>query len=70
MYVIAASWYPHRLDENVLWIHFEDLKENLRACVRLVAEFLDIGKEDEKLQELVTRQVYTQGCLLLRMTDS
>jgi len=50
------SWYPHRLDENVLWLHYEDLKQNLRECVRLISEFLDIGGDDEKLQELVTYQ--------------
>lgn len=50
------SWYPHRFDENVLWLHFEDLKENLRECVRLIAEFLDIGSDDKELQELVTSQ--------------
>lgn len=53
----VVSWYPHRLDDNVLWLHYEDLQENLRECVRLIAEFLDIGKDDEELQELVTHQV-------------
>jgi len=51
-----ASWYPHRLDKNVLWLHYEDLKQDLRGCVRLIADFLDIGSGDEKLQELVTHQ--------------
>eukprot|EP00210_Caulerpa_lentillifera_P005293 g5057.t1 len=50
------SWYPHRLDKNVLWLHYEDINKNRRECVRLIAEFLQIGADDEKLQELVTKQ--------------
>lgn len=53
-----VSWYPHRLDENVLWLHYEDLIENLRECVRLIAAFLNIGQDDDALQELVTHQVH------------
>eukprot|EP00210_Caulerpa_lentillifera_P005291 g5055.t1 len=50
------SWYPHRLDKNILWLHYEDLNKNRRECVTLIAEFLNIGADDEKLQELVTTQ--------------
>eukprot|EP00210_Caulerpa_lentillifera_P005284 g5048.t1 len=50
------SWYPHRLDENVLWLHYEDLNKNRRECVRLISEFLNIGVDDKELQELVTKQ--------------
>jgi len=56
-FVFIVSWYPHRLDKNVLWLHYEDLIQNRRECVRLIAEFLDIGANDEALQELVTQQV-------------
>eukprot|EP00210_Caulerpa_lentillifera_P005290 g5054.t1 len=51
-----ASWYPHRLDKNVLWLHYEDLNKHRRECVRLISEFLNIGADDEELQELVTEQ--------------
>eukprot|EP00210_Caulerpa_lentillifera_P005283 g5047.t1 len=50
------SWYPHRLDKNVLWLHYEDLNKHRRDCVRLIAEFLNIGVDDEELQELVMKQ--------------
>eukprot|EP00210_Caulerpa_lentillifera_P005298 g5062.t1 len=50
------SWYPHRLDKNVLWLHFEDIKQNRCECVRLIAEFLNIGVNNEELQELITNQ--------------
>lgn len=52
-----ASWYPHRRAKNVLWLHFEDIIEHLRSCVKLVAEFLEIGADDNELQKLVTKQV-------------
>lgn len=51
------SWYPQRLDKNVLWLHYEDLIEDLPGCVDLVAEFLGIGVEDAALKKLVTYQV-------------
>eukprot|EP00210_Caulerpa_lentillifera_P005296 g5060.t1 len=50
------SWYPHRLDKNILWLHYEDINDNRRECVRLIAEFLNIGVDNEELQELVTKQ--------------
>jgi len=45
-----ASWYPHRNDSDVLWLHFEDLKEDLPACVATIAEFIGCGKSDAALQ--------------------
>ena len=52
-----ASWWPHRKDANVLWLHFEDLKEDLPGCVKLVAEFIGVGADDKNLQQLVVKQV-------------
>jgi len=36
------SWYPHRNDADVLFVHFEDLKENLPACVEKIGKFVGI----------------------------
>ncbi|KAI7840353.1 hypothetical protein COHA_005899 [Chlorella ohadii] len=41
-----ASWYPHRADPSVLWLHYEDLHEDLPAVVRLIAQHLGIGADD------------------------
>ena len=41
-----VSWWEHRKDPNVLYLFFEDLKEDLAGCVRKVASF--IGITDEK----------------------
>ena len=36
------SWYPHRERENVLFLYYEDLHEDLGACVNAIAEFMDV----------------------------
>jgi len=51
-----VSWYPQRLDKNVLWLHYEDINRNRHECVRLIAEFLEI-EADEALIDLITKQV-------------
>ncbi|XP_065192101.1 sulfotransferase 1 family member D1-like [Sycon ciliatum] len=37
-----ASWWPRHADPNVLWVFFEDMKEDLQAQVERVAAFMDI----------------------------
>ena len=54
---LVASWFPHRKDKNVLWLHYEDMKEDLAYCIRLIAEFLDIGTDNPNLLKLVEQQV-------------
>ena len=46
------SWWAHHEDKNVLWLFFEDLKEDLAREVKKIAQFLDIGKDDAELQAL------------------
>jgi hypothetical protein len=55
-----ASWYPHRADDNVLWLHYEDLIDNLPAAVALIAEFIGVGQNDADLQALACRQASLQ----------
>ncbi len=40
----------------MLWIHYEDLHEDLPACVKLLADFLQIGHDDPELQQLAVEQ--------------
>lgn len=42
----AAGLPACRADPSVLWLHYEDLHEDLPAAVRLIAEFLGIGVDD------------------------
>lgn len=39
-----------RADPDVLWLHYEDLHQDLPAAVRLVAEFLGMDAGDPQLQ--------------------
>jgi len=41
------QWWRHRHDPNVLWICYEDLKEDLPACVKRIAAFMEIDLDDE-----------------------
>ena len=52
-----VSWYPYRNDSNVLWLHYEDLKEDLSGCICRVAKFLGLGENNPKLLKLVEHQV-------------
>ena len=52
-----VDWYSFRQSPNVLWLHFEDLKTDLRECVKLVASFMGIDPQDEALIDLAVRQV-------------
>eukprot|EP00602_Paraphysomonas_sp_CaronLab_P002294 CAMPEP_0185030560 /NCGR_PEP_ID=MMETSP1103-20130426/17546_1 /TAXON_ID=36769 /ORGANISM="Paraphysomonas bandaiensis, Strain Caron Lab Isolate" /LENGTH=277 /DNA_ID=CAMNT_0027565743 /DNA_START=88 /DNA_END=921 /DNA_ORIENTATION=- len=49
------SFYPHRNDDNVLWLCYEDLTANTERCVERIAEFMGIELDDE-LREIVMRQ--------------
>lgn len=48
---------------NIFWLHFEDLKQDLRFCVKALAEFLELDSVDDDLIELVTQQVTAFICL-------
>ena len=52
----TVSWYPRRKDADVLWLHYEDMKADLTQCIRLVAQFLNVGADDPKLLKLVEEQ--------------
>ncbi len=56
-----ASWWPHRHSPDVLWLHYEDLQADLPACVKLIAEFLQLGHDDRELQALTVTQVGGSG---------
>lgn len=51
-----VSWFAHRRDPGVLWLHYEDLHGDLPAAVALIADFLGVGSGDTKLQCLAVEQ--------------
>jgi hypothetical protein len=50
-----VSWFPHRNDPNVLWVHYEDMIENMPHCVRKIAEFVEVPLTPE-LEKLVVER--------------
>lgn len=53
-----TSWWPHRLDENVLWVFFEDMIDNLRETVERVDRFLGLQSPEDRLQKAVDHSTF------------
>lgn len=60
---MLTSWFPHKNDDNVLWLHYEDLVQDLPGCVDLISKFLGIGADDAHLKSIVTNQVCPIVCI-------
>ena len=41
-----ASWWPHRKDENVLFLFYEDVKSDPEAAVRAIAKHIGVTNEN------------------------
>ena len=46
------SWWEHRNDSNVLFLFYEDMKDDLETVVRMVAEFIGV-QDEEKIKKAV-----------------
>ncbi|XP_028406621.1 amine sulfotransferase-like isoform X3 [Dendronephthya gigantea] len=51
-FVHLLSWWEHRNDPNVLFLFFEDMKDDLESVVRKVASFVGI-EDDERIKKAV-----------------
>lgn len=51
----VRSWWPHRHDSNVLFLCYEDMRQDLPRTVQRIAAFIGCAL-DEELQDLVVRQ--------------
>ena len=49
------SWWPHRHDPQVLFLCYEDMKQDLRRTVQRIATFINC-KLDDELRDIVERQ--------------
>ncbi len=49
------GWYPYRNDENVLWLHYEDLVENPHRCIRAIARFMGVELDDDLFTLVIER---------------
>ncbi|NMO13601.1 sulfotransferase domain-containing protein [Pyxidicoccus fallax] len=52
-FTYMRSWLPHRHDDNVLWVRYEDLRENLEAQVRRIAAFCGIPLQEERMGDIL-----------------
>lgn len=49
------GWWAHRNDPNILWLHYEDLKEDFPGCVLRIARFMDIDLSDDLMSQVMTK---------------
>ena len=49
-----VSWWPHRNDNNVLFLKYEDMKQNLPQAVRQIASFLKANLSDDITDKIST----------------
>ena len=49
----AATWWPYRHLPNVMFLHYNELKEDLPGMMRKIAQFLDIAIVEDKWEETV-----------------
>jgi len=53
---LLAKTYPYRHDDSLLWLHVDDLKADLKRCIKLISEFTSIEVGDQKLLDLAEYQ--------------
>ncbi|WP_163998634.1 sulfotransferase domain-containing protein [Pyxidicoccus caerfyrddinensis] len=54
-YDYMRSWMPHRTDANVLWVRYEDMRQDLGAQARRVAAFLGIPVPEERMADILEK---------------
>ncbi|XP_010188946.1 PREDICTED: sulfotransferase 6B1-like, partial [Mesitornis unicolor] len=54
----AVTWNKHIEDENTMIIIYEDLKENLTASVKEIAEFFGFSQAVKQIQSIADRATF------------
>jgi aryl sulfotransferase len=49
----TATWWAFRNRENILFLHFNDLRDNLPGEIRHIANFLNIALSDAELARMI-----------------
>jgi hypothetical protein len=44
----SAAWWPYRNDPNVLLLHYNDLKTDIKNCLRKIADFCEVTVPEDK----------------------
>lgn len=53
IFEVVASWWPLRHNDNVLLLHFADMKRDLEASVRRIAGFLGFERGEDQWAEIL-----------------
>jgi aryl sulfotransferase len=48
----SQAWWEYRHLENILFVHFNDLRSDLKSEIRRIADFLDISVSDESVAKI------------------
>jgi len=67
----VSSWWPHRNDDNVLWLRYEDLKTDFNTAIEQIVNFLGWHITDEqrsKVMELCSFQWMKKNSLRFTRT--
>jgi hypothetical protein len=51
-FMFFNSWWHHRKDSNVFWVHYEDLLQNLELITKQLADFIEMPLNDEELKRI------------------
>ncbi|OWK10296.1 hypothetical protein Celaphus_00005705, partial [Cervus elaphus hippelaphus] len=54
----AINWNKHLDDENVMFILYEDLRENLATGIKRIAEFLGFSPSGEQIQTISAQSTF------------
>ena len=54
----VLSWWTHKDDENVLFLKYEDMKENLPATVTQIAEFIGHSIEQSVIDKIADQTTF------------
>lgn len=46
------SWWPYRNDPNVLFLHYSDVRKDLKGSVEKIAEFMDVSLTSSELNKV------------------
>lgn len=49
----VSSWWPHRNDDNILWLRYEDLKTNFDDSIEQILHFLGWTITDEQREKIM-----------------
>lgn len=59
LFGFVAAWWPHRHADNVLMLHFADMKRDLPGSVRRVADFLGINPDEKAWARIDEHSTFT-----------